>query len=109
MIHEVPEVKEFIARCRGICGELGSIQPAYICGFIGREARVWADNELEISCDNKSPMMEIRLLPAIHPDNLENSVVMVNEKGKTIRTHGEWVYARVKVDRLYRGLESVIL
>ncbi len=103
-----PEIEEFIKRCRGICGELGSIKPAYICGWVGREARVWADNELEISCDDSGPMMEIRLLPAIHPHNLENPVVMVNEKGETIRTHGEWVIARVKVDRLYRGLESVI-
>ena len=99
-----PEIEEFIKRCRRICKESGSVKPAYICGWVGRIARVWSDHELEISCDENSPMMEIRILPSIHPDFLENPVVNITEKGDVIRHHGEWVHARVKVDRLYREL-----
>ena len=101
-----PEIEEFIERCRKICAEQGSLQPSVICGFLGREAWVWADSELEIMCDPNSPMMEIRVLPALHPQNIENPVVMVMENGEIIRYHGEWVYARIKVDRLYRALGS---
>ena len=98
------DILEFVNRCRAICAELGTIKPAYMCGYVGREGRVYDDHEIEIACEETSSMMEIRLLPAIQPANLENPVVMIMENGDCIRTHGEWIYAKDKVNRLFAAL-----
>jgi len=101
-----PEIEEFIAKCRKINEARGEERFAVICGRIGKEPRVFADEEIEIVCCTKTQEMEILILPAIHPHNLDNPVVMIDEGGKIYRTHGEWVYARVKVDRLAREIEN---
>jgi hypothetical protein len=45
----------------------------------------------------------------MHPDNLHNPVVHITAEGEMIRHHGEWVYARVKVDRMYRKLPPFLV
>lgn len=100
------ELLDFIGKCREINEKRGEVKHAPICGWVGREPRFFSDEEIEIACATDSEEMEIRILPPLHPDRLSNPVIMITESGELLRAHGEWVYARVKVDRLAREIRS---
>lgn len=99
-----PELQEFIRRCRKIVEVLANSQ-SFPCGFV-RVGRAYEDDEITIACDPKSPAMEIEIHPPLHPDKQHNPVVHITAEGHMIRHHGEWIYARVKVDRMYRELSK---
>ncbi len=97
-----PEIREFIRRCRKIV-EVSANSEAFPCGFV-RPGVAYEDDEITIATDPESESLEITINPALHPHNLHNPVIHITESGKMIRHHGEWIYARVKVDRMYREL-----
>lgn len=51
--------------------------------------------------------LEVTVLPAAHPDGLENPVVMITEDDRVIRHHGEWVHIEAHIQELHALLDDV--
>lgn len=98
------DLQDFIQKCRDLC-EGREEKMACVCGrFV--YARVFEDENLKVACVPKSPMMEIEIQPALHPQGLHNPVVDITETGEMIRSHGEWRYASDYVNQLHAQMEN---
>jgi hypothetical protein len=93
------EIQDFIRQCRKIV-EVRANSEAFPFGFAGPGVS-YGDSEISIACDPESEAMEITVNPGLHPERLHNPVICITKSGEMIRSHGEWKYAKEKVEQLW--------